>query len=354
VDFIKKNWGLLLVCIVCLLATGAVAWRLAASLGAAKESRAKLDKELEFYKGVKQDNVKLTEQNKATALQNADWAKDRFDRLRTELHKKFYIEVKYDADPYVAVQQLLTGLDTLRTHLADAEIALSTQSQYLSFEEYAAANVTPKRADMPELFRQYKVVEEIVNQLIASKVAMVNQIGRPLLLQKREEDLYTSIPIDISVTGTSQSVSDFLNALHTTARYLFFIRKIEISSQDQAPDGVLGGTGTTGGGAGGGGMGGMGGMGGGGMDVGMGGGMGGGMAMGRPGMGRPGFGAGPGGGGGGMDMGMDGGMGTAGTTMVMPVLLTREQLTAFQDRYITADIRLDLVEFTTPEEQQGE
>jgi len=58
--------------------------------------------------------------------------------------------------------------------------------------------------------------------------------------------------------------------------------------------------------------------------------------------------------GGAMGMGGMGGMGGGAGTAPLPVLLTREQLKAFRDRDITAEIRLDLVEFTTPEEQQGE
>jgi hypothetical protein len=163
---------------------------------------------------------------------------------------------------------------------------------------------------------------------------MINSIARPMLLQKREEELYTTVPIDLSVTGSTQAISDLLNSFQSpTAKYLFFIRKVEFSSQDQAPRGVLGGTGTTG-------MGGMGGeMGGMGME-------GGGMGMMPPRNRRPGM-QGPGMDVGGMPaMGMEGGMTGAAP---MPVLLTREQLRAFQDRYVTAVLRLDLVEFTTPE-----
>lgn len=334
-DFIKKNWGLVLVSILCFAAAVALSWFLIGTMKQKSASKAKLDSELSFFAAVQKENIKLSDENRATAQQNEDWAKERFERLRSQLHAKYRIEVRFDADPFRAVQELRSKVNALVARLEEAEIALTTQSQYLSFEDYTQKNVMPRREDMPELFRQYNIVEEIVAQAIQNKVVMVNSIARPMLLQKREEDLFHSIPIDLSVTGPAQAISDFLNSFHSpAAKYLFFIRKVELSSQDQAPGGILGGTGTTG-------MGGMGEMG---MDGGMG------MPSPRPGRRRgtaamPGAemgmetGAMPG-------MGMDGGMGGA---VAMPVLLTREQLRAFQDGYITAVVRLDLVEFTTPE-----
>jgi hypothetical protein len=341
VDFLKKNWGLVLVSVLCFAGAVAVSWLLIGAMKAADASKAKLDSEFKFFDTVQKENVKLSDENRATAQQNEDWAKERFERLRSQLHAKYRIEVQFDADPYRAVQELRAKVNGLATRLDEAEIELTTQSQYLSFEDYTQKNVMPRKEDMPELFRQFKIVEEIVAQAIQNKVAMINSIARPMLLQRRQDDLYHSIPIDLSVTGSAQAVSDFVNSFHSpAAKYLFFIRKVEFSSPDQAPGGVLGGTGTTG-------MGGMGGM-----DMGMEGGMGGGMGMPSP---RPGRRRGtmPGAEMGmetGAMPGMDGGMGTGmGGAAAMPVLLTREQLLAFQDRYITAVVRLDLVEFTTPE-----
>jgi hypothetical protein len=248
----------------------------------------------------------------------------------------------------------MNGIGKLRTKLAQERIALPAQNEYLSFDLYAKSDTPPNPKQMPELFRQLKIVEEIVNLVVASKVAVLASIARPMDLEKQTEDLYTFIPITLSVQGTSESVSNLLNRFHTSSKCLFFIRKVEISSQDQAPDGVLGGTGMTGGGTGAGG--GMPGGGGGMMDGGPGGGMmdhgamgpGGGMpGAGMPGAGMPGAGM-----AGGDMMRGEGGMGATGATM--PVLLTREDLRAFKQRYIQADIRLDLVEFITPDEEQGE
>jgi hypothetical protein len=347
VDFIKKNWGLLLVSVLCLAATTFFAVKLLGARKKAKENRTKLEQELEFFKGVRQFNVKLTEANKQTALLNAEKAKLRFNKAREQLHDRFRIETSYDADPYVALQQLMNGIGKLRTQLGQERIAVPTQNHYLSFDIYAQSDNPPNPKQMPELFRQLKIVEEIVNLVVASKVAMLRSIARPMELEKQTEDLYTFIPITLSVVGTSESVSNLLNRFHTSSKCLFFIRKVELASQDQAPDGVLGGTGMTGGrgGTGGGTGGGM-------MDTGPGGGgmmdHGGGM----PGGGMPGGGM-PGGGMPGGDMmGGEGGMGATGLTM--PTLLTREQLAAFKERYVQADIRLDLVEFITPDEEQGE
>jgi hypothetical protein len=340
VDFIKKNWGLLLVAVLSLGAAVFFALQMLGSMKGSKDSRTKYEQELDFFKGVQSYGVKLTESNKQTALLNAEKAKNRFVKVREQLHKQFRIETEYDADPYVAVQQLLTNIGALRTKLTNGGIMISQQNEFLSFEAYGNRVKPPNASQMPELFRQYEIVKEMVNHIVDSKVVSIDAISRPMDLEKQTEDLYTFVPIRLTVTGEPASISQLLNTLHSQSQYLFFIRKVEFTSQDQAPDGVLGGTGMTGGGSGTGGMGG-GEMGGSGMDMGMGmGGRAGGMRGDMM--------------GGDMMGGMGGGEMGMGNLAAMPKLLTREELKALKTRYVTATIRLDLVEFTTPDEEKGE
>ena len=334
---------------LCLVVALFLAIQLFGARKRAKEAKGKFDAEVEFFSAVKKKNVKLVPENKNRAEQNADKAKKRFDHARKEMHRLFSISVTYDPDPYVAVRQLKLRVDAMRQRLLDAGIQLAPQHYLLSFDAYdTKIGDIPDARLMPEIFRQLNIIEDLVGLVVQSKVAGLNEISRPMGLERVEEDQYSYVPIRLSVTGTSAAVQDLLNRLHqveeTRRGHLFFVRNIEsLGSQDQAPGGVLGGTGVTG--ATGGGMGGEAGMGPGG------------GAFGMPGIQ-------PGGGAPGMDVGgmpgmgpegmADQGGGMGGTTGALQaaVLLTREQLQAFRDRYVTAVVRLDLVEFVAPEQPE--
>ena len=349
-ELIRKNWGLLLVSLVCLGAAVFLAIQLLGSMKSAKEAQGKLAQETDFFQSVKDKNIKLVPKNRQLARRNADSASKRFEHARKQLQGKFHIEVSYDPDPYVAVQQVLAKVAKMRKKLVAAGIQLSSQHDFLSFDAYdPQAGNLPSRdpKEIAEIFRQLRIVEEVVRLVIQSKVVSLNEIGRPMGLQKVVEDLFNFVPVTLSVTGSPSAVQDLLNSFQQTDDFLFFVRNIEsLTSEDQAPGGVLGGTGTTGGGRGGGrgGRGGRGGMGDAGMDMDAGGQDGGAGMRGMQNAGR----GDPGGG-----MGDEGGMtGADGGGTAMPTLLTRDQLQAFQDRYITAVIRLDLVEFIAAEQPE--
>lgn len=348
-ELIRKNWGLLLVSLVCLGGAVFLTIQLFGSMKSAKEAKGKLAQETDFFKSVKDKNIKLVPKNRQIARRNSDSASKRFEHARKQLQERFHIEVSYDPDPYVAVQQVLARVAKMRNKLLDAGVQLSGQHGFLSFDAYDPQKGTLPSRDpkvIAEIFRQLNIVEEVVRLVVESKVVALNEIGRPNGLERVTADLYNFVPVTLSVTGSSRTVQDLLNSFHQTKDYLLFVRNIEsITSEDQAPGGVLGGTGTTGGGRGGMGNAGMD-MGDGGMAAGAGMAAGGGMG-GMQNAGRDG----PGGG-----MGDEGGMagGDGGTATAMATLLTRDQLQAFQDRYITAVIRLDLVEFIPAEQPEPE
>jgi hypothetical protein len=238
--------------------------------------------------------------------------------------------------------------------LEDVDIAVGQQCQYFSFDKLALSKKLPPEDAVPKIFRQLRIIQEVVRILGESELTTVEEIKRPMGLQTLEEDLYTVTPLKIVVLGRADHVQAFINKMNSESNYLFFLRKIDLLTTDQAPGGVLSGKDATpanrGGGMTGGGGEGAGGM----MDPGMGGGMEGGaaeMTMGgnnrRPGRGMraPEMTG---------EMGADDNGGGA-RKEETDGPMTRQDLLAFEpNRMLNAELSFDLVEFIPPNAEDEE
>ena len=353
-EFLKKNWGLLIYAVVCLVLAAFLGLKINSAEGGARENNKKLEEQLSFFDSVKKDNIKLNEDNQRIAQANRDLAESKFMELRRTLAGKYRIDPDAPPTAVECVRRLQQEIRRMTTKLEDADIIVGQQCQYFSFDKLALSKKLPPISDVPEIFRHLRIIQEIVRLIGESEVISVERISRPMALQRLEEDLYTVTPINLSVTGRADHVQTLVNRMNSESNYLFFLRKVDFLSADQAPNGLLAGT-DAGPAKRGGGMDAM--MGGpegeGMMDPGM---MGMGpemMGMGQPGrMRRPAM---PRNDMMGADMGPEGEARTGqqdqdGEILTGPI--TRQDLIAFEpDRAINAELRFDLVEFIPPKEE---
>lgn len=206
---------------------------------------------------------------------------------------------------------------------------LASNCSFLSFDRIARTRRPPKRSQVPEIFRQLSIIKEVVRLLSASKVEKVLAIDRPMGLENIQEDKFLSTPLHLRIVGKAEDVQGLINSFYSDAKYVFFLRKITLQTEDQVQsDGKLSGN----------------------MESGMGG-----AGMGGPGMGGADMGMAMGGAGMGMMDNAGAEVETSNTHDAMGLDLqsiTREKFVRFKDRLVTADIRFDLVEFLPPPQEE--
>jgi hypothetical protein len=239
-DFLKKNWGLLLYSLGCLVLAVVVGLniRSAGNLAAAKHKT--LDEQLLWFQNVKKENLRLNKENERAAQDNRDRAERKFTELRLAMATKYRIDPRYPATPVEAVRKLQEDLRAINRMLdeSDPPVAYST-CPYLSFQIRAASKDLPAMEDVPKIFRQLHIIKEIASIVAQSHLFSLNSIDRPMDLNVIAEDLYTATPISMNVTGTADQVQSFINKMTTEANYLFFLRNLTLITPDRAPNGAL-------------------------------------------------------------------------------------------------------------------
>jgi hypothetical protein len=246
-DFLKKNWGLLLYSLGCLVLAVVIGRNIqrAASLASAKHKA--LDEQLQWFQSVKKDDFKLTTENQAAAQDNRDRAERKFTGVRLDMATKFRVDPRSPATPVEAVRKLQEEIRAINHMLDESEPPVDYKAcPYLSFQSRAASKDLPAMEDVPKIFRQLQIVKEIASIVAGAHLLSLNNIDRPMDLNVIEEDLYTATPINLTVTGTADQVQSFINKITTEAKYLFFLRNITLTTADQAPNGAIGATGATG------------------------------------------------------------------------------------------------------------
>lgn len=247
-DFIRKNWGLLLYSLGCLVLAGVVGFKVIQARRFAAAKQKALTDQLQWFDGVKKDNIRLSKENERAAQDNRDRAERTFTDVRQTMASKYRVDPKNPATPVEAVRALVAELGAMNRMLDTAEPPVEyANCAYLSFEKRSQSKDLPPMEDVPKIFRQLRIVGEIVRIVRESHLVSLNAIERPLDLTVIEEDLYTATPVILNVTGTADQVQNFINAMVTPVNYLFFLRNISISTPDQAPGGALGGASSTGG-----------------------------------------------------------------------------------------------------------
>ena len=243
-DFFKKNWGLLLYALGCLALAVVIGVNISRAAVQASTKHKALDEQLEWFKGVKKDNLKLSKENERAAQDNRDRAERKFAEVRLTMASKYRIDPRSPATPVEAVRKLQEELRTTARMLDEADPPVDYKGcPALSFGPRAISKDLPAMEEVPQIFRQLYIVKEIVGIVARSHLYSIVNIERPMDLAVIAEDLYTATPVNMTVTGTADQVQSFINRMTTEANYLFFLRDITLTTADQAPNGALGAVG---------------------------------------------------------------------------------------------------------------
>ncbi len=346
-DFLKNNWGFVVLVVILLGAVITLGILCTSSASKLVAERDEVKKKIDYIDSVSKKHIELTDENVKTAKFNEREVLKGLKAMQEDLKKKFKLEVEVPATPIEGLRKLKDELEAIGKKLDDKEIAYS--NEYFTFENFARATNPPHRDDLREIFRQLQIVKYVVDVAIKAEVSAIDDLQRPMGLSVQDEGSYNFTPIEITIEASPQNAQNFINLMSKSDKYLFFLRYLELTAPDTPTsigsdihDEAINATGGAGFGGGRGDMGGpvdFGGM------PGEGGGRRGRKRGGDPGMGEE-----PG-----MMMGgpnpgmMGGGMGN----QVVEEPLKRQDLLAYEPKETTWKLRFDFIEFAQDENAEN-
>lgn len=235
-DTIKKNWGFIVISLVCFVLVALMLIKCKGTSEKLNTSKSEYEKKLNYLDGVGKKQLKLTDENAKIAQINSDKTTKSIDKVHKDLMDNYVIKYEAPKDPTSALRELREAIQHLQTTLEEKEIGVDGKLQYFSFDSIAKSSSLPPKADLPPIFRQLAIVKEIVKVAIDSKVLAINDISRPLGLKVQEEADYTITPVEVTVTATPENGQRFVNAMSNQENFLFVLRTIEIKAPDVTSD----------------------------------------------------------------------------------------------------------------------
>lgn len=235
-NFIKNNWGFLLISIVCVVALGMVSFFCSSAGKELKKQKDEATSQEAYLDSVAKKKIKLTSKNVEIAQKNEVEAEKGLDTFMKELTNKFKLNYEVITIPIEALRKLKDEITALQTYLDDKNVAYSPGVSYFTFDSIAKATLPPHQDDLKQIFRQLAIVKKVVQTAVDSEVISIDELARPMGLAVQEEDFYTFTPIEITVTATPDKAQKFINLMDRADNYLFFLRTVEIIAPDKTTE----------------------------------------------------------------------------------------------------------------------
>ena len=243
-EMIKKNIGFVVISLICFLLIGFFVMKCRNTNEKLIVSKGEYEKMLNYLDGVGKKKIKLTDENLKIAKQNSSITTDGINRVHKTLMERFKIKYNVPIDSASALRELKDAIHQMQVQLEENGVKYNPNLEYFSFGGIARSATLPLKDDLPYIFRQLTIVQEVVKVAIDSKVITINDIRRPLNLKVHEEGDYTVTPIEVTVTATLENGQAFVNAMSNQENFLFILRTIEIKAPDVTSS-VVKGLGTT-------------------------------------------------------------------------------------------------------------
>ena len=239
-DFVKHNLIFVVLLAVCVIALGAMTFlctRANTSLQAEMEQTVKVQR---YLKGVASKRIALTQENIDKAEAEAKGTAAIRDAFVDALRKRFQLPYETPDIPLVALRQLKEQVGTLREHLLDSDIELSSKCENFTFDEFMKATQAPKKEDLPKIFRKFELIRRLMGILVETrkKDAKVSDIPfgiESIIFIKNmdvvEEQNYTVTPMELTFHASNAEGQAVVNALSHSKDMLFFVRNVTLESK---------------------------------------------------------------------------------------------------------------------------
>jgi len=311
-NFIKRNIGL----VAYFAVTFAVAIVLCVFIYLALKKQAVFNKKVatqaKFYADLKKLPFGLNRKNKNIAEKNSKIATQHIEKLKENIVQKYDLTYGTLATGIDAKKFLREKIEVFKQILFDNGVQV--QDMFFSFSDICNSSKTVPKFEIRPILRNLQVVGEIISLAGKSKIEQLSSIKLPMKLKVQEsgDGITNFIPVEVTIVATPQRVQNFINLLSNESKYIIQIRNLSFSSTDQAPNSSLGGV----------------------------------TASGNSSVIKGAINTGGGMGTGSDSMASD--MMGSGSSMEQNKELTRRDIVAFKKRFVTAIIRLNVIEFIKP------
>ncbi|MBR0460112.1 MAG: Amuc_1100 family pilus-like protein [Victivallales bacterium] len=231
-DFLKKNWGFLLVALIFLIGLGVLFVMISAANTQLKTQTDQARQSSDYLSGLKKKNMLLSQENIDIAERNAENAKKEINALRSDLRKRY--RIKYSVpDTATAVRRLREEINGFRTILQSKDVDLMQGCENFTFDRIVNSTTPPPEQDLDAIFKNLAILSQVIKTLANSEVYSLDAIARPLGLIPKEDNGINLYPIEVTISAPPENAQRFINAMSDGSSNLFFLRSLEIIAPDE-------------------------------------------------------------------------------------------------------------------------
>lgn len=245
-ELLKKNLGLILYTLASLVLGVFIMLGTRTATRNASEHKGKVDHQVEFFTRIQRNEHAISKTNVKVARQNQRIVDQKFFELRSWLSRQYSIPQEHPPTSIECMRILQAEVRRMQLGMQEKRVALTGGAAMLSFKEEATRRTLPAAASVPGILRSLKVVREVTRLVAMAEINELTEIKRLNGLGVKEEDLYTITSLHIAVISPLDEVQRLLNLLSKDSRYLFFLRNVQLETQDQAAGGKVAGFSDTG------------------------------------------------------------------------------------------------------------
>jgi hypothetical protein len=212
-DFVKRNWLLIVVTVVLLTATVVLSLMYRKASAATKEANARFLEVIETEIRINTYDVGPTESNVLKAEENIGAAENELSALAAKVAEVFSPLGIQDLNGFEVKNELVAAYKEMDLALSEGGVSNAVPSY--GFQEFD--NRIPNSEERKLVLRQLRVVQGILGVVAESDLVSVKAIVRPPDLPLLQHALYEYYTFRLSVSGDIESIRKLLNGLHQTA-----------------------------------------------------------------------------------------------------------------------------------------
>ena len=234
-DFLKKNWGLLLCAIVFL---ALMVFQILQVVKFQKDyaaSEAKVTGDESWFKTMNSSGWKVTPnannvlENAEIAMANKEVAVGHSEELRRQLVKRFSFIPTVPQTFTEAQEELDRRLGLLTDYLlVQNKIQWNCGTPIGGrFSDLAQSPDPIPKSDFPMIFRQLMIYEKLIHHIVSAGAKGIDNLEFPRWLMTEDASDYTITPITISVEADTETIQRLVNNLSFDPSMLFVIRNMD-------------------------------------------------------------------------------------------------------------------------------
>ena len=232
-EFIKKNWGLLICIIVFIAGVIYLAIKIAGKNAEYAASEQKVAAHKAWFQKVNSDGWRITAddnnrlENTAIAQKNQATAEAHLKDIRSELIRRYSFNPEIPRNDADAKNRLNKRLRALESLVIKNKVLWESENMGGALHDLAVQSDRINPEDFKAVFRQLEIYERMTRDIVESGIKEVTHLSFPRKWSVEENGDYTITPVLVGVTATPEVLQKFVNTLADDKRMLSIIRSIE-------------------------------------------------------------------------------------------------------------------------------